>query len=356
MTRSTWLCGMAAALFLFADSASAANVRFVTPVHGAQVLGVTTLEVATDATEIDRVEFYVDGALVGVVRKPPYRFAHDFGVSLLAHHIVAHVRSQRFQRNDVAEVRTAAVGGETITVNLVEVPLRAHAERPVTAKDLSIVEDGVRQTVRDVFRERPPTRFVFLLDRSDSMGDGKLLNALMAVDEALRLLRPDDTAQIIFFNHNFGQLEDLPRTASARSLYASIEPSGGTSLRDAVVSTVKQERTITIAVTDGSDRNSEVSNEDALRRVSGTNSLFFALVFDDASRFLEAAARNTGGEVTTVSTGSVRGAMRDLMQEINSRYLVVYQSSGRKKGWRAIKISGRNGVNVVKARKGYFAE
>lgn len=349
--------GFLVLLFLSAFTADASTVRFVAPREGAQVIGATTLEIATDATEVDRVELFVDGTLAGVVRTPPYRFRFDFGATLEPHHIVAHVRSHRFQQDDVAELRTAAVGGESITVNLVEVPMRIRSDDRVTAKDLTVVEDGAKQTIREVIFERPPSRFVFLVDRSQSMAEGKLAASLAAIDQALELLRPGDTAHIIFFNHNFGQLEDLPRTARAATRFAGIEPSGGTSLRDAVVSTVAQERTNTIVLTDGSDQNSEISDEAALRRISGMNSAFFALVFDRASRFLESAAQNTGGDIRSVSAETVRVAMRDLMNDINSRYTLTYQSSGKKKGWRAIKIASvRSGVKVMKARKGYFAE
>ncbi len=346
-----------ALLVLLAGPASASSVRFVAPIEGAQVIGVTTLEVAVDIAEVDRVEFFVDGTLVGVIRVAPYRVTFDFGTSLQARHIVAHVRSPSFRQDDVAEIRTAAVGGESITVNLVEVPIRVRAPGTVTATDLTVIEDGVRQKIRDVIPGRSPSRFVFLVDRSQSMAEGKLAAALAAVDAALDLLRPDDTAQIIFFNHNFGQLEDLPRTARASALFNAIEPSGGTSLRDAVVSTVSEERTYTIVLTDGTDRNSEISDEAALRRISGTNSILFALVFDHASRFLEAASEKTGGGITSVSAATVREAMRNVLADINSRYTLTYQSSGTKKGWRSIRTAGaRSGVKVLKARKGYFAE
>jgi von Willebrand factor type A domain/Bacterial Ig domain len=343
-------------LALVVLSAHAASVRFLNPGDGAQVMGVTLLEVTTDAADVDRVEFFIDGTLAGVVRTPPYRLSYDFGMSLQPHHIVAHVRSQRFRQDDVAEMRTAAVGGETITVNLVEVPLRIQAPGTVTAKDLTLVEDGVKQTIRDLFPDRPSSRFVFLVDRSQSMGEGKLTAALAAIDAALELLRPGDRAQIIFFNHNFGQLEELSRNAPA-TRFADVQPSGGTSLRDALVSSVADERTNTIILTDGGDRNSEITDEAALRRISGANNVYFTLVFDRASRFLEKAAENTGGLITKVSAATVREAMRALIADINSRHTLTYQSSGKKKGWRDIRItSTRSGVKVTKARKGYFAE
>ena len=42
---------------------------------------------------------------------------------------------------------------------------------------------------------------------------------------------------------------------------------------------------------------------------------------------------------------------------INSRYMLIYQSHGTTGGWRTISIaSRRRGVEVLNARKGYFAE
>lgn len=140
-----------------------ASVRFIQPLDGAQVIGVTTLEVATDATEIDRVEFYVDKTLAGVVRTPPYRLTFDFGTSLQPHHIVAHVRSHGFQRDDIAELHTAALGGELITVNLVEVPLPAL----IAASDLLVY---VYSRAGGLLQEIDPKRAE--VKRSTSVGRG----------------------------------------------------------------------------------------------------------------------------------------------------------------------------------------
>jgi len=69
----------------------AAAITFVSPQQGSQAIGVLPIEVTTAATAVNRVEFYVDGMLVGVARQTPYRIAHDFGTTLAAHDIVAWV-------------------------------------------------------------------------------------------------------------------------------------------------------------------------------------------------------------------------------------------------------------------------
>ncbi|MFP5247450.1 MAG: hypothetical protein ACLGH0_12215, partial [Thermoanaerobaculia bacterium] len=61
---------------------------------------------------------------------------------------------------------------------------------------------------------------------------------------------------------------------------------------------------------------------------------------------------NTGGSVISANRASVGGELAKLLANINSRYLVVYQSSGTERGWRNVEVKAKG----VSARKGYFAE
>lgn len=326
-----------------------AAITFVSPQQGSQAIGVLPIEVTTTATAVNRVEFYVDGVLAGVARQAPYRIAHDFGTSLAAHAIVAKVYSNNYRSVESASVATVAAGGETMNVDLVEVPLRVRASKPVTAADIAVKENGIEQTIRDVRTDRGPARFVFVVDRSLSMGDGKLDAALRGIDRESKLLRSDDRAEIILFNHNVMAPQPLERIAR-------VEPSGGTSLRDAVSSIPSTERTYTIVITDGSDRNSMTPEEEALRKISGTKLTLDAIVLGGDSRFLDRAAKNTGGTVARASASTLQRELHSMILDINSRYTVVYQSHGNPGGWRAISIEPRRrGVEILNARKGYFA-
>jgi hypothetical protein len=182
------------------------------------------------------------------------------------------------------------------------------------------------------------------------MGNGKLEAALRAVEAAARQLRPGDTASFVLFNHNVTKTT----LAEARTLV----PSGGTSLRDALASIASAERTYAIVITDGGDRNSQLTDEAALRRISGTRTTVNALVLGDShTRFLDRAAENTGGAVVGASKETVAPALQRILADINSRYLLVYQSAGTKRGWRSIDVQPRGaGIAVASARKGYFAE
>ena len=339
------------ALFTLLLTASAAQggVTFVAPLGGAQAIGPQILEVTTDAPSVDRVEFSVDGVLAGVARTPPYRIAYDFGMSLAARTITAKVWSNGFTTSESASVTTAAMtANESIDVDLVEVALRVRASRTVKASDLKVRENGVAQTVRDVKPERPPAHFAFVVDRSLSMGGGKLAAALAAIAAAQKQLRPGDTASLVLFNHHVGKPQPVAASPDPT-------PSGGTSLRDALASVASKERTYAIVITDGGDRNSVLSEEDALRRISGTKTIVTAIVLGSShAKFLDRAAANTGGSVASATKDSLAAALRDALADINSRYLVIYQSSGTKRGWRTIDVRSR--FSIAGARKGYFAE
>ncbi len=336
----------------------AAAVTFLAPQQGSQTVGVLPIEVSTTASAVNRVEFYVDGALVGVARQAPYRILHDFGTSVAAHEIVAKIYSNGYRTVDTARITTAALtAGEAMNVDLVEVPMRVRSSRPLRADDLRLKENGIEQTIGEVRSDRGPARFVFVIDRSLSMGGGKLEAALRAIDEESKLLRSNDRMEAILFNHNVMKARPINRGERVEEIFGGVPASGGTSLRDAVSSIPLHDRTYAIVITDGDDRNSITSEDEALRKISGTKLILQAIVFGDGGRFLDRAAKNTGGAVAHTSISTVRRELHRMILDINSRYTIVYQSHGNPSGWRAIDITPRRrGIEIVNARKGYFAE
>lgn len=333
-----------------------AALMFVSPLPGSQAVGVQAIEITTTTPNVDRVDFHVDGVLAGIARRPPYRIAFDFGTTLMPRTVTAKVWANGYKTSEVASVTTAALGAsDTLTVDLVEVPLRVRSSRALRAGDLRLRENGVEQTIRDVRQERPAAHFAFIVDRSLSMGDGKLDAALRAVEKATKQLRAGDTASVVLFNHNVLKPQPVPLTSGVRG---NIVPSGGTSLRDAVASIASRQRTYAIVITDGGDRNSLLSEEQALRRISGTKTIVHAIVLGSShTRFLDRAASNTGGAVIAASKDAVDRELSRILADINSRYLVVYQSQGTKRGWRTIEVKPkRSGITITSARKGYFAE
>jgi len=117
----------------------------------------------------------------------------------------------RYRKSEVAAIHTIALtAGDSMSVDVVEVPLRIRSARTIGPDDLRVRENDVEQTIRDIRPDRGPAHFAFVVDRSLSMGDGKLDAALRAVAEGMKLLRADDTASLILFNHNVERRLTLP--------------------------------------------------------------------------------------------------------------------------------------------------
>lgn len=344
-------------LLAFTALSAAGETRFLSPQEGAQLFGLTVVEVETDAQNVDRVELYVDGTLAGAVRTPPFRLAFDFGDSLRARNLTAKVWSNGFTTSEEETIFSAAPSlNESLTVDLVEVPLRVRSRRPIRAADLRVAENGIEQVVRDVTMERPAAHFALVVDRSLSMRNGRLEAALAAIEQQLAQLRTGDTASLVLFNHQVGHAVAIRRGEPLR--VETINAAGGTSLRDALASVASTERTYAIVITDGGDRNSALSDEEALRRISGTRTVVNAIVTGTShASFLDRAAENTGGSVVNARVESIDEALSRLLADINSRHLLVYQSNAEVSGWRRIEVhASKRGIDILAARKGYFSE
>ena len=345
-------------VLLLAATAARADVVFVAPQAGAQAIGRQIIEISTTTADVNRVEFYVDGVLAGVARTAPYRVEHDFGTSVGARTIEARVFSGGYATTERAQITTVPLtAGESIDIDLVEVPVRIRSRRTVTASDVRVHENGVEQRVRDVIATRPPAHFAFVVDRSLSMSGGRLEAALRAIDAARSHLREGDTASLVLFNHHVSRAVPLSRAATALAAAGSTAPSGGTSLRDAVASSVGQRRTYVLVITDGGDRNSQLSEQVALRRISDAKTVVSAITLGSRSPFLDRAAAATGGVTARATARDIGARLASMLEDINGRYTLVYQSSATKNGWRVIAVTPNSrGVEIASARTRYFAE
>ena len=353
---SAGACRALALFVLFLAAPAWAATAFVSPQPGAQMLGLALVEVKTDAAAVDRVDFFVDGILAGASRTSPFRIAYDFGTAQNERTITAKVWTGGFRASETASVTTAGLTmNEKLDVYLVEVPVRVRSSRAVAPTDLHVTENGVAQVIRDVKRERPAAHFAFVVDRSLSMDGGRLEAALRAIQAEVRDLRAGDSASLVLFNHIVARAVPISK---ATDLLRHPMTSGGTSLRDALASTASTARTYAIVITDGGDRNSVLSDEAALRKISGTKTIVSAIVLGSShTKFLDRATSNTGGQLMTSSAGSLAPDLSQLMDDLNSRYLVIYQSNGTQAGWRKVGVTAqRRGVQVLSARKEYFAE
>lgn len=351
-----WLVRSAVLLMILAPVTATAGSQFVSPLDGSQVHGRMLLQIASDTPSINRVSFFVDGVLVGVARTAPWQVVHDFADAMDQREVAATIHSDSFRRNETISVRTTGLTmHDSVNVDIVELSIRVKGRGgALSAEDLRVLENGRPQSLLSLNPSRGPMAFTFVVDQSLSMGDGKLASALEAVSRQLPRLREGDTASLVLFNHRVS-----PARSIATGKVGDAEPSGGTSLRDALASVEPVHASAVIVITDGADRNSSTSAEAALRSISRNRITVYgiALGSGDGTSFLRNATARTGGSFARASRDTIEKELSAILTDIDSRYVLAYQSTNTDPGWRQVAIApAKRGVEVLTQSRRYFAE
>lgn len=244
----------------------------------------------------------------------------------------------------------------------------------LTKDDFQVFEEGAEQEITQFTDARVPVSLGVLLDASDSMRGQPIVDARDALDRFVsELLLGEDEALVATFNH-------LPRLATpwtmppskTRNSLASLKPSGGTAIYDALASTSKlfdqrnHIRAAMVVISDGADTASDHSLFQALEDIRRSDALVYAIAIDSAearesTRVNPGALREitslTGGYTEVVRTAADLGpATARIADELNKQYTLGYSSSRPPDGaWRSIRVRVRNGQYFARARRGYYA-
>ena len=135
----------------------------------------------------------------------------------------------------------------------------------LTAADFELTDNGVPQTVEQIYVEQLPLNVVMVLDRSGSVR-GERLRALKAgALTVIDRLRPRDRAALVSFSHRLDLRAALTGdTATLRRSVATLDADGSTALRDAAFAalalrTAEATRTLVLLFSDGLDTASILS-------------------------------------------------------------------------------------------------
>jgi Ca-activated chloride channel family protein len=388
---------LAVTLALFAPLHAQANpridLRIVSPMAGMPVFGdVPILAEVTPphGTKILKVEFFVDGRMIGTVLDPPYRL--DWDAQEGADHHVFKVKAYASNGSFAfAESRTPPrLGIQRARVLLVEVyvTVKDRIGRFTTnleSEHFTIEEDGVKQRLALFSPERKPVQVVLLLDVSASMKREKRLStAIKAAQIFVEALEPEDSVAVVTFSDKVSVLEefgsDRIRTMGA---IGSVVPQRGTALYDAIHASAqmlgdKEGRRALVLLSDGQDLAYDGMNsgslhtfEDALSEVLRQQVTVYtiglgeqlATDFDfnrlhSAKDVLTRLGTDTGGRFFPVRRpGRLKRAFNNVLEELRFQYTLGYSPGNERHDgtWRQIAVEvNKPGLNVT-ARKGYFA-
>src|SRR5437879_2585369 len=223
--------------------------------------------------------------------------------------------------------------------------------------------------------ERVPIGLGLLLDISDSMYGKRIADARAAVGRFLfTLLDESDQFFLVAFNHR-------PRTLTGwtheheevdRAL-AALKPSGGTSIYDAIIESLplidhrNRQRAALLVISDGADTASTATLRDVRTSLLRSDAFVYAVAIDSPepqpintrvnAQALREITSESGGRTEIVqSSADLEAATARIAEELNSQYVLGYNSSHRADGkFHSIRVRVAGVDYRVRSRNGYVA-
>ena len=263
----------------------------------------------------------------------------------------------------------------------------------ITQEDLTIIEDGVAQTIRFFSpADQLPLSIGLVLDESGSQDKFVKEHERDLADFLKQVLRPQDRAFALCFGNHLRLISDWTTDQGAildhlRSFdkghhdFPELGPKEdrdlGTALNDAVyyatterLAPVSQSRKVLLVFSDGEENSSEHDLIDTIEAAQDANTLVYAIRYTELShglmnardrygmRELDHLTSQTGGRSYDAHTMKVRQAFEEIAGELRSLYGVAYQSTNKTRdgAFRKVVIESKRPDLVVRARAGYYAK
>lgn len=376
------------------SSAQAAQLELAitSPPPGDPVFGPVTVEAEVYPLRavVAKVDFYLDGLLVGTLAAPPWRLVVDVGETNRPHRFeVVAYGPEGESAGDVIE--TSAI----TTQDEVDVELRqlfaivedraGNRIRDLEPHELAVRDSGELQRLDTVARGDLPFSAVLLVDASTSMREGRLERALEGTRAFLGKMAPLDEARVVLFADQ--RLRETPFTSSTNLLELALSGAtagGGTALNDAVYRALveldaRKGRRLVVLLSDGIDVESILEIAQVRELAQRSQAVLYWIRLGRAGE--EVAARSSswrdpaahkreleglvatieesGGRILPVaSVDEVGAAFGALIKEVRDQYVLGYRPSVEKGpgGWHPVAVEvARPGV-VVRTRKGWLEE
>jgi Ca-activated chloride channel family protein len=327
---------------------------------------------APDGQTIERVEFYLNEALIATAYQEPYQQP----VILPKGEEIAYVRAVAYLADGNSTESLVFVNAPEnmaeVEINFVELyaTVLDRNRRPVEGleqKDFAVSEDGVKQEIARFERVADrPIHAAVTIDVSASMEKSLDKARASALQFLQGTIQPKDRAAVVTFNDHPNLTvkftNDLPALASG---LAGLKAERGTSLYDSIIFTlyyftgVKGQRAM-LLLTDGKDEGSRFTYEDALEYARRAGVTIYAIgLGDDADRKkLERISEETGGRAFFLkNVDELAGIYSTIENELRSQYLVAYQSTNTTSGsntFRSIDLKVNKPGLEPKTIRGYY--
>lgn len=340
-------------------NADSPKIRIVSPEEDRIWIGVKRITVEVEGIDpsfLSSVAVFLDGKLIKEFKEPPYSFKYNFGPAPANRtlEVLAHTMSKKKMRHTITSYYT----DDTHTVNVMQVVVpvavmdkRGNYITGLEKGDFEITEDGVKQDV-SYFTTTGKSGFhlVLLIDISSSMKD-KIADVKDIAQVFLKqLLRKEDQAIIVFFNHDVFEDSDFTNDINELSNSLSIAfPFGATALYDAIAYSVKLLKSIIgqniiILFSDGEDNSSAIDPYTLMKIVERSNSVIYSIgrQMDDYNQYqdlLKQIANSSGGMPFFFDeTSDIQKLYQKIRQDIQAKYVLQFSPKRNNKENRFRKI------------------
>jgi VWFA-related protein len=252
----------------------------------------------------------------------------------------------------------------------------------LTAADFELIDNGVAQTVDQLYLEQLPVNVVMVLDTSGSVIGARLADLKAGARSVIEKLRPKDRAAILSFSHRLEMPSPLTGDRAAlRKAIDDLDAVGSTSLRDAAFAglalrAADNTRTLLLLFSDGLDTSSILTESRLMAIVRRSDAIVYAIGVQDPpaprlggrgvlfvqpesvtdDRFLGALAREGGGRLLHAQEQrNIERTFARVFEEFNQRYVLGFTPRGvSHPGWHKVDVRLKNKRGMVLARRGYF--
>ena len=270
-------------------------------------------------------------------------------------------------------MRASPVPQFTSGVNVVEVYAsvtddRGEPVRGLTKEDFELREDGELQDISTFTAGDFPLSVAIAIDRSFSMAGDRLTLAKSAARVFLGELRPGDESMILAIGSEVEALTPLsPNRPAQFEALSRLDSFGTTGLHDAIVAAIGEVqgargRRALVLLSDGDDRYSRATAEQALARARGSDVMIFPVALGrERPRLFAELATLTGGRSHHVRDPKLlTGTLRAIARELKQQYLLGYTPTralvAGENQWRSIDVRVKEPGRQVRARDGYLVK
>lgn len=369
------------------------DVAITSPPPGQPIFG--SIEIEADvypAENVARVEFLVDGQIVGEVKADDangvFRVQTDVGQENREHRFEAKAYSPSGQMVDALLVSPSIrVDGE-VTAELQQLYVTVTSSGGnqrilhLSQDDFAIIDNRDRQELVTFARGDVRLTAAILIDSSASMKGERLRHALRGASVFVGGIRPIDDASLLLFSDRLLHTTPFSHDASVlTSGLGSVKAAGGTALNDHLYLALKQlehqqGRRVIVLLSDGIDSHSALRMSDVTWLARRSRALIYWLRTGSRSEAMKARSSawkspdgyrseyeqltrtvlETGGRIVTLKKiQDAETAFREILKELREQYVLgYYPTVSRGDGtWHRVTVRVRQSGLLVRTRGGY---